>query len=92
MFFASHRAFICQEVDCLLSLLGQNVISTNCPGVSELMHVIVTLMLTLGILYSYPSFGFCSGEEKMYSIIKRAIQFLLARQEDNKEMKSFKFS
>lgn len=24
--FASHRAFICQEVDCLLSLLGQNVI------------------------------------------------------------------
>jgi hypothetical protein len=39
VFFASHRTFTCQEVDCLFSLLDQNGVSANCPGISEYMHV-----------------------------------------------------
>lgn len=73
VFVISHRAFICQETDSSL------FIGSKCHFYKLSRNIRINawhINVTLSILYSYPSFGLCSGEEKnVYSIIKKAIQF-----------------
>lgn len=81
--FASRRTLVCQEVHCLLSSFGQHDVSTNCPGILEFICVPLMISLNMRSSVFIIQILVCVLESKnLYNMIKRAIHFLLPRQDD----------
>lgn len=79
--FAGHRAVVCWETDFLLSLCVQQDVSTKVY--LEFMGVTLMLALNMSSSIFIMQILVCILERKnVYNMKKRAIHFLLARQDD----------
>lgn len=86
----------CLSGNCLLSLLGQHGVSINCPELSEFIYVtLMTALYVRACIFIIQIFVCVLDRKNGYNVIKRAIYFLLARQEwktKKKKKKNFRLN